>query len=111
MARTFAPLGWAFETVLNMTDTLTVTDSATNIVTCSSGASSKVLTLPAISQMVLSQNPVLFVVNNSTGNVTLTPNAADSATILGLGVTLANSTGVALYHNGIHQWYAIGAVS
>ncbi len=107
MARAVAVMGTAFEIILNMTDTLTVTDSATNLVTCSSGSSGKVLTLPAIAQMVASQNQWLIVVNNSSGNVTLTPNSADTATILGLGATLATSHGVKLYHNGVHQWYGV----
>jgi hypothetical protein len=103
-----APFGTAFEIIINMTDDLTLTNAATNLVVGLSGLSGgKTLTLPAISQMVASQNLQIKVVNKSSsgGTITIAPNAADS-TIIGQ-VTCLVATGVTFFHNGLNQWYGI----
>ncbi len=106
MARIVAPLGWPFEIIIAMSDTLTLTDGATNLVLVVSGGGTKTLTLPSIQQMVASQNPTLFVVNQSDsgGTVTVAANAADA--IKGR-VTSAVSTGLTLRHDGLHTWFGM----
>jgi len=98
-----SPFGTAFEIILPMTGTLTVSNAATNLVDCVSGLAAT-LTLPAISQMVASQNYFIQVTNRSTsgGTCTVAANAADA--IRGqTAVTVA--TGVRFYHDGIHTWF------
>ena len=104
MSRPAGFLGGSYEIILPMTDTLTVTDAATNLVQGTTQGA-KTLTLPAISQMVASQNLQIEVVNPSGGGGTITvaPNAADS-TIIGR-VTVAVATGAVFKHDGRHQWY------
>ena len=97
-------LGGSYEIILPMTDTLTVLDAGTNLVVgVSQGA--KTLTLPAISQMVASQNLQIEIVNSSGsgGTITIAKNSADS-TIIGQ-VTVLVATGVIARHDGKHQWY------
>jgi len=103
---TAAFLSSPYEIILPMTDNLTVSDAATNLVVGTSGLSGgKTLTLPAISAMVASQNPYIKVVNASGagGTITVTKNAADS-TIIGQ-VTVAVATGCTFSHDGRHQWF------
>jgi len=95
-----------YEIILPMTDTLTVLDAATNVVVGTSGLSGgKVLTLPAISTMLASQNFEIEVYNasGSGGTISISPNAADS-TIIGR-VTVLVATGAVFRHDGRHQWY------
>ncbi len=95
-----------YEVILPMTNTLTVTDGATNAVIGTSGLSGgKVLTLPPISTMLASQNFEIevFNVSSSGGTITVSPNAADS-TIIGR-VTVLVATGAVFRHDGRHQWY------
>src|SRR5438128_1418172 len=102
MARQVAPLGASFEIVIPMTDNLTITDGATNLVYGSSGLSGgKTLTLCAISSMVGSQNPEMIVMNKSSsgGTITIAANSADS--IIG-ATTVAVATGRIAQHDGIH---------
>lgn len=95
-----------YEIILPMTDTLTVSDAATNAVVGTSGLSGgKVLTLPSIAAMMASQNFQLEVFNASGagGTITVSPNAADN-TIIGR-VTVLVATGAVFKHDGRHQWY------
>jgi ABC-type transporter Mla maintaining outer membrane lipid asymmetry ATPase subunit MlaF len=95
-----------YETILLMTDNLTVTDGATNAVIGTSGLSGgKTLTLPSIAVMMQSQNFEIEVFNasGSGGTITIAPNSADS-TIIGR-VTTAVATGIVFRHDGRHQWY------
>lgn len=107
MGRTASFLGdTGYEIILPMTDTLTVTDGATNAVIGTSGLSGgKVLTLPSIATMLNSQNFQIQVFNKSDsgGTITVAPNAADS-TIIGR-VTVAAAAGAVFEHDGRHQWY------
>lgn len=101
-------LGGAYENILPMTNTLTVTDATTNLVVGTSGlGGGKALTLPSIAQMVASQNLQIQVVNasGSGGTITVGPNAADSVIIGQVAVAVA--TGVVYRHDGRHQWYGI----
>lgn len=97
--------GTAFETILPMTGTLTMTaaQANTNLVVGTSGLAGT-LTLPSIAQMVASQN--LFIqVNNKTssgGTITVAANSADA--IVG-ATTVLVSTGIRYYHDGLHTWY------
>lgn len=100
-----APFGTAFEVKLAMTDTLTVSNAATNIVIGTSGlGGGKTLTLPSIQQMIASQNFFIQVTNasGSGGTITVAANAADS--IVGQVAVLV-ATGVRYYHDGLHTWY------
>ena len=99
-----APFGSSFEIILPMTGTLTVSNAATNLVDCVSGLAAT-LTLPAISQMVASQNPFIQVTNRATsgGTCTVAANAAD--TIRGQTAVLV-ATGVRYYHNGLNTWFS-----
>ena len=101
---TAAVFGTSFEVILPMTDTLTVTNAATNLVQGTTQGA-KTLTLPSIANMVASQNLQIMVVNPSGGGGTITvaPNAADS-TIIGR-VTVLVATGAIFRHDGLHQWY------
>ncbi len=103
---TAAFLSSPYEIIIPMTDTLTVSDAATNLVVGTSGlGGGKVLTLPSIAAMMASQNLTIKVVNASGagGTITVAPNAADS-TIIGQ-VTVAVANGCTFSHNGRHQWY------
>lgn len=98
-----APFGTAFEIILPMTDTLTVSNAATNLVHgVSQGA--KTLTLPSIAQMVASQNLFIQVTNaaGSGGTITVAANAADA--IVGQTAVLV-ATGVRYFHDGLHTWF------
>lgn len=100
-----APFGSSFEIILPMTDTLTVSNAATNLVKGTTQGA-KTLTLPAISAMVASQNREVKVVNPSGGGGTITvaANAADS--IIGR-TTVAVANGATFYHDGLHTWFGI----
>lgn len=101
-----APFGTAFEIKLAMTDNLTVSNAATNIVIGESGLSGgKTLTLPSIAQMVASQNYFIQVTNKSSsgGTITVAANSADA--IVGQS-TVAVSNGCRFYHDGLHTWYS-----
>lgn len=100
-----SPMGTPFETILPMTDTLTVSNAATNLVWGVSGLSGgKTLTLPSISQMVASQNFFIQVTNasGSGGTITVAANSVDS--IVGQTAVLV-ATGVRYYHDGISKWF------
>ena len=99
-------LGGNYEIILPMTGDLTVADAGTNLVVGTSGlGGGKTLTLPAISQMVASQNLQIEIVNSSGsgGTITIAKNSADS-TIIGQ-VTVLVATGVVAKHDGKKQWY------
>jgi glutamate 5-kinase len=98
-----SPFGTAFEIILPMRDTLTVTNAATNLVRgVDQGA--KTLTLPSIQEMVASQNFFIQVTNasGSGGTITVAANAADA--IVGQTAVLV-ATGVRYYHDGLHTWF------
>jgi tripartite-type tricarboxylate transporter receptor subunit TctC len=99
-----APFGTAFEIILPMTDTLTVSNAGTNLVHgVSQGA--KTLTLPSIQAMIASQNFSIQVTNasGSGGTITVAANAADA--IVGQTAVLV-ATGVTYKHNGLHTWFS-----
>ena len=103
-----AYLGSAYEIILPMTDNLTVSDAATNLVVGTSGLSGgKTLTLPAISQMVASQNLRIKVANKaaSGGTITIAANAADA--VVGTVTLAAGGTGLTFEHDGRHTSYAM----
>ena len=108
MTRAAAPLGWPFEIIVAMTDTLTITDGATNLVVGTSGLSGgKTLTLPSIQNaMVPSQNPFIIVANksNSGGTITIACNSADA--IVGTATLAAAGTGLTFRHDSLHTWYS-----
>lgn len=105
MARAAAIFGTSFEIIVPMTDTLSITDGSINLVSGESGLSGgKTLTLPAISQMVASQNEVLFVNNKSGSGGTITVAARGTDSIQGR-VTCAVATGLILKHDGIKTWF------
>lgn len=100
-----APFGTAFEIKLPMTDNLTVSNAATNIVIGTSGlGGGKTLTLPSIQQMIASQNYFIQVTNasGSGGTITVAAHAGDS--IVGQTAVLV-ATGVRFYHDGLATWY------
>lgn len=104
-------LGTSFETILLMTDTLTMTaaQAVTNLVVGSSGLSGgKVLTLPTVQAMVASQNLQLQVSNlsSSGGTITLTPATGDG--IGGGPTTVPVARGVLLKHDGLKTWFTVG---
>ncbi len=102
-------LGWPFETILAMTDTLTMTASQanTNVVVGTSGLSGgKTLTLPAVSAMVNSQNPYLIVANKAASGGTITIVAAAGDAIVGTASLIAGATGITYRHDGLHTFYA-----
>lgn len=102
-----APLGSSFEVIVVMTDTLVLTDGNTNLVVGESGLSGgKNLTLPLISEMVASQNPVLYIANKSSSGGTITAVAATGDSIVGR-VTAPVATGLTLRHNGLKTWYGM----
>lgn len=97
--------GSSFETILPMTGTLTMTaaQSNVNLVVGTSGLAGT-LTLPAISQMVGSQNPFIQVSNKSSSGGTITVAAATGDAIVGATAVLV-ATGLRYYHDGLHTWY------
>jgi len=100
-------LGWPFETIINMTDDMTIAASQSNVnlvIGLSGLGGGKTLTLPAISQMVGSQNPCIRVCNKSDsgGTITVACNAAD-AIIGDVSVTVAG--GGTFFHDGIGTWF------
>lgn len=100
--------GTAFETILPMTDTLTMsaTQANTNLVVGTSGLSGgKTLTLPKISQMVASQNFFIQVSNKSNSGGTITVAAASGDSIVGATTVAAGAVGVRYFHDGISQWF------
>jgi len=98
-----AVFGTPFEIILPMTGTLTVSNAATNLVVCTSGLAAT-LTLPAISQMVASQNLFIQVSNKSTSGGTCTV-AANSADAIVGATTVLVATGLRYYHDGLHTWF------
>lgn len=100
--------GTAFQQILPMTNTLAMTaDQAdVNLVYGLSGLSGgKTLTLPAISQMVASQNLFIQVSNKSDSGGTITVAAASGDSIVGATTVAAGALGVRYYHDGIHTWF------
>jgi len=100
--------GTSFETIVPMTDDLTLSaaQANTNLVYGLSGLSGgKTLTLPAISQMVASQNSFIQVSNKSTsgGTITVAANAADA--IIGATSVAVGAVGVRYFHDGLHTWF------
>ena len=98
--------GSSFETIVKMTDTLTLTAAQANINLIYGAASmgAKTLTLPKVSQMVASQNPFIQVNCPSDGGGSITVAAATGDSILG-SVTVAVATGLRYYHDGISRWF------
>lgn len=98
--------GTGFETILAMTDTLTLSAAQANVNLVYGAASmgAKTLTLPSIAQMVSSQNPFIQVNCPSDGGGSITVAPASGNSILGQ-VTVAVATGVRYYHDGISRWF------
>jgi len=107
-ARAAAPLGWPFEILVAMTNTLTLTDGATNLVYGSSGLSGgKTLTLPSIQgAMVPSQNAFIIVANKSDSGGTITVAAASGDSIIGTATVAAGAIATTFRHDALHQWFA-----
>lgn len=107
-ARIVAPLGFGFEIIIPMTDTLTLTDGAVNLVLGTSGlGGGKTLTLPSIQgALVPSQNPFIVVANKSTSGGTITVAAASGDTIIGTATIAAGAIATTFRHDGLHQWFA-----
>lgn len=102
-------LGWPFETILAMTDTLTLTASQanTNVVVGTSGLSGgKTLTLPAVSAMVNSQNPYMIVANKAASGGTITISAHSGDNIVGTASLAAGGTSLTFRHDGILTWFS-----
>lgn|SRR5690349_11648956 len=100
--------GSAFETILPMTNTLTMTanQANTNLVYGLSGlGGGKVLTLPSISAMVGSQNYYIQVSNKSDSGGTITVAAASGDSIIGATTVAAGAVGVRFFHDGLHSWF------
>lgn len=100
--------GSAFETILAMTGTLTMSASQanTNLVYGASGLSGgKTLTLPKISQMVASQNSFIQVSNKSDSGGTITVAPASGDSIIGATSVAAGAVGVRYFHDGISKWF------
>ena len=108
MARQVALLGWPFEIIIAMTDTLVLTDGAVNLVLGTSGLSGgKQVTLPSIlGAMVPSQNPFIIVANKSDSGGTVTVAAASGDAIIGTATIAAGAIATTFRHNGLHTWYA-----
>lgn len=102
-----SPFGSSFEQIVNMTDTLVLTEGAINLVRGLSGLSGgKNCTLPSIAEMVASQNNVLYIVNASDSGGTITAVAATGDAIVGR-ITAPVATGLTLRHNGLHTWFGM----
>ncbi len=100
-------MGTSFETILSMTDNLTLSASQanTNLVYGLSGLSGgKTLTLPKVSQMVASQNFFIQVNNKSSSGGTITVAAASGDAIIGQ-TTVAVATGLRFFHDGVLTWF------
>lgn len=108
MTRAAAPLGWPFEIIVAMTDTLVLTDGATNLVLGTSGLSGgKQVTLPSIQgAMVPSQNAFIIVANKSDSGGTITVAAASGDSIIGTATIAAGAIATTFRHNALHTWYA-----
>ena len=102
--------GTSFESILPMTDTLTMTNTQAsyNLVVGTSGLSGgKTLTLPSIlNGMVPSQNLRLVVANKAASGGTITIAAAAGDAIVGTASLAAGGTGIVYAHDGLHTWYA-----
>lgn len=102
--------GTSFETILPMTDTLTMTANQgnVNLVVGTSGLSGgKTLTLPSIlGGMVPSQNLQIVVANKAASGGTITIAAASGDAIVGTATLAAGGTGLTFRHDGLHQWFA-----
>jgi hypothetical protein len=105
-----AVFGTAFEAILPMTDTLTMTNAQANynLVVGTSGLSGgKTLTLPSIlGGMVPSQNLRIVVANKAASGGTITIVAASGDAIVGTATLAAGGTGIVYAHDGLHTWYA-----
>lgn len=100
--------GTAFQQILPMTDTLTMTGNQAdvNLVYGLSGLSGgKTLTLPKINQMVASQNFFIQVSNKSDSGGTITVAAAAGDAIVGATTVAAGAVGVRYFHDGISKWF------
>lgn len=95
---TAAPFGTALEIIRSITTTTVITDGATNLVTSPSGGA-KSLTLPSISNMIASQNLLIFVNNAAGGGGSITVGPASGDSIIGQTV-VAVGTGVTYRHDG-----------
>lgn len=103
---TAAPFGTNLEVIRVMSDNLTITDGATNLVYGSAAlAGSKTLTLPSIANMVASQNLVLFV-SNTTGGNTFTVAAASGDSIVGI-VSIVSPGSATFRHDGRNTWFSV----
>lgn len=101
--------GTAFESILPMTDTLTMTatQASYNLVVGTSGLSGgKTLTLPLVSAMVASQNLWLVVANKAASGGTITIAAASGDAIVGTATLAAGGTGLTFRHDGLKTWYS-----
>ncbi len=101
--------GTSFESILPMTDTLTMTaaQASYNLVQGTSGLSGgKTLTLCAVSAMVASQNLKMVVANKAASGGTITIAAASGDNIVGTATLAAGGTGITYQHDGIHTWFA-----
>lgn len=105
MAIAAAVFGSSFSAILPITGgrTIAASEAFYNLVVANSGMPDT-LTLPAISQMVASQNLSIQINNKSTsgGTLTIAPNSAD--TIVGR-TTVAAGTATTFKHNGLNVWY------
>lgn len=103
---TSGTFGTAFEVILLMTGTLSMTaaQAVTNLVLCTSGLPAT-LTLPTVQQMVAAQNLTLWISNKSSSGGTLTVAAASGDSIGGGATTAAVSTGLICKHDGLKTWY------
>lgn len=109
MTRIVAPLGWPFEIIVAMTDNLSVTDGATNLIVGMSGLSGgKTVKLPSVQQMALSQNPFIVVANKAASGGTVTISVGDGSgdNIVGTATLAAGGTALTFRHDGIHTYYA-----
>lgn len=102
--------GTSFESILPMTDTLTMTNlqASYNLVVGTSGLSGgKTLTLPSIlNGMVPSQNLWIVVANKAASGGTITIAAASGDAIVGTATLAAGGTGLTFRHDGLHTWFS-----
>jgi len=100
-----SPFGSSFEVILPATGAtvMTAAQANTNLVRCDSGMPATI-TLPQISQMVASQNLVIYIVNKSSSGGTATIAAFSGDSIVGQ-TTVAVATGVQARQDGLKTWY------
>lgn len=100
--------GTSFQQILFMTNTLTMLaeQADVNLVVGTSGlGGGKTLTLPAVSQMVASQNEFIQVSNKSDSGGTITVAAKAGDSIVGVTTVAAGAAGLRYYHDGLKTWY------